>query len=189
MSLASSLLVPLPPLVAKCIRHLSSPGLLAVPDLFASGSVDLHHVGGALVRAAFDAQSSDAVSLDDPHHVACALTLFFADLPHPLATATLHDCFVDAAAVPDAKEVRRRNVSTMRLSHSHSSNVQRLACWVAVVRLLPPPHFTLLRALTAYLREYCTRGAGSIDDCVDAFAPFLLWSVVPGPAPVHFCNL
>jgi hypothetical protein len=76
-----------------------------VPDLFASGIVDLHHVGGALLRAEFDAESA-SLSLDNPHHVACALALFFADLPHPLATATLHDCFLDAAAVPDAKEVR-----------------------------------------------------------------------------------
>lgn len=84
--------------------------MLAVPDLFASGSVDLHHVGGALLRAEFDAVESDAsgVVLDDVNHVACALLLHFADLSHPLATTTLHDCFVDAASVTEHKEVTRK---------------------------------------------------------------------------------
>jgi hypothetical protein len=108
-ALTTSLLVPLPPLVAKCIRHLSSPTMLSIPDLFASGSVDLHHIGGALLRAEFDAVESDAgaggVPLEDANHVACALLLHFADLSHPLATSTLHDCFVDAASVSEHKEV------------------------------------------------------------------------------------
>ncbi len=157
----TALLVPLPPLVTKAIRHLSS-STASSTGLFQFGCVDQHHLAATQLRLAFEAsgESGSTPALESDAECAVALLLFLADLPAPLLTTTLRACFVDALAVPDAAE--------------------RLLCVCDVVRLLPPLHFSLLRALCAYLRDLARR-APPADwlDAVDAFAPLLLWLRLP----------
>ncbi len=151
----TSLLTPLPVLVSKCLRHLSQPRALKTSGLFRFGNVDQHHFAATQLRVAFDADENPA--LDNDQECATALLLFLADLPAPIFTDVLTPCFLDALAVPDAAE--------------------RLVCVTSVVKLLPPPNYTLLRALCAYAREWIrSAGAGQLDDLLDALAPLMMWT-------------
>jgi len=153
--MTTSLLTPLPLLVSKCLRHLSQPRALKASGLFRFGNVDQHHFAATQLRVAFDADENPALGNDQ--ECATALLLFLADLPAPIFTDVLAPCFLDALAVPDAGE--------------------RLVCVASVVKLLPPPNYTLLRALCAYAREWIrSAGAGQLDDLLDALAPLMMWT-------------
>lgn len=80
--------------------------------------------------------------IKDPHAVAGLIQLFLRELPQPVCTADLHDCFVGVY------EVKNEEIQVQAL--------------VGLVNCLPPLHYNLLFRLLSFLSELQNNGSDAL---------------------------
>mmetsp|Transcript_663 Transcript_663/g.2037 ORF Transcript_663/g.2037 Transcript_663/m.2037 type:complete len:374 (+) Transcript_663:223-1344(+) len=143
----------LPLLVTKCIecldeKHLELEGIFRVP-----GSVgDIQRL-----TAAFESGQNPSLSEYDGHAIGGCLKKFLRDLPDPVCTFELYDCFLAAGSVP--------------------FRASRVSCVQKVLELLPPGNYALLRRFCKLLFDIAAHSSTNKmrpSNLAIVFAPTLL---------------
>jgi len=119
--------------------------------------------GNAITRQklqqALDNGESIKLHETDVHDVAGLIKLYFRELPVPLLTYELYDCFIAAIVT------------------KHSTSPLGVEIIRKVVYLLPPGHLCVLRKLMEFLRKVrsrCTYNKMSVENLATVFAPNLI---------------
>lgn len=119
--------------------------------------------GNAIFRQKYqqtlDSGGSINLSECDVHDVAALIKLYFRELPTPLFTYELYDCFIAAIVT------------------KHDSSIQGVDIIRKVVGMLPPGHLCVLRKLMDFLRKVRSRSKYnkmSVENLATVFAPNLL---------------
>lgn len=148
--------VPIP--VYRSIEHLCKNGYLDESGLFRIAAVQSEVKN---VRALYD-KGLDPDLLDiapDPHVSTNLLKMYFRELPEPLLTYELYDCFIAANSIPVQQS--------------------RLECIKKIIGYLPPRNYTLLVYLVKFLiiiTAHSSANKMTSSNLATVFAPNLLKS-------------
>lgn len=119
--------------------------------------------GNAIMRQKFQQAltNGEEINLEecDVHDIAGLIKLYFRELPTPLFTFELYDCFIAA------------------IVSKHDSTLLGVDIIRKVVKLLPPGHYCVLQILMEFLRKvrsHCLHNKMSVTNLATVFAPNLL---------------